>query len=119
MASHHRHAAVALGLCILAGCASTGPDTRRSTSSGDGSNSDAAWAQLDTNHDGYLSVDELDRQHAVGLLRDMRWADANGDGQVSRAEWNAWWPVMTKTAPSENMAGMVESAGPTNGIRSF
>jgi hypothetical protein len=103
-----------LGIC---GCATTSHDSRRSTSSGDGSNSDAAWALFDANGDGDLSFDELDLQHAVGLLRDMRVADTNNDGKVSRAEWNAWWPLMTKTETSPSMISLNASAAPGNGMR--
>jgi len=101
----------------LGACATTSYESRRSTSSGDGSNSDAAWAALDTNNDGYLSIDELEQQHAVGLLQDLYVADSDRDGKVSRSEWNAWWPLMTKTQPSENMAQLNASSAPSNGIR--
>ena len=66
-------------------------------------NSDAAWAQLDLDHNGFLSVNELEGQHASGLLQDMHDADTNGDGRISRNEWNAWWPRMTHTPPSPTM----------------
>lgn len=105
-------------LVSAAGCSTLHNDTRRSTSSGDGSNSDAAWAALDTNQDGQLSIDELETQHAVGLLRDLDHADANSDGQVSRTEWNAWWPTMTKTEASSTLSELTHSSSPTNGIRS-
>ena len=103
-------------LCA-AGCA-TGTYVRgKSTISGDGSNSDAAWATFDLDNDGYLTVSELEHQHAVGLLRDLPVADSNRDGKVSRAEWNAWWPLMTKSEISPSMASMNESSVP-NGWRS-
>jgi Ca2+-binding EF-hand superfamily protein len=101
----------------LGACATTSYESRRSTSSGDGSNSDAAWTALDTDKDGYLSIDELEQQHAVGLLQDLYVADSDHDGKVSRTEWNAWWPLMTKTQPSENMAQLNASSAPSNGIR--
>jgi hypothetical protein len=58
-------------------------------------NSDAAWASLDLDASGSLSLDELERQRAMGLLQDFPNADADGDGNVSRQEWDAWWPRMT------------------------
>lgn len=76
----------------------------------DDARSDAAWATLDTNHDGVLSVDEIEAQHMVGLQEDLAVADANGDGNVSRAEWNAWWPRMTKSEPPPSLAGYVASS---------
>ncbi len=65
--------------------------------------SDAAWARLDLDHDGFLSAHELEAQRAMGLLQDMWNADGDGDGSVSRDEWNAWWPRMTRTPPSPTM----------------
>jgi hypothetical protein len=101
----------------VAGCA-TGTYVRgKSTITGDGSNSDAAWVSFDSNRDGYLSTGELEQQHAVGLLRDLPVADANGDGKVSRDEWNAWWPLMTRSDVSSSMVLMNESAAP-NGFQS-
>jgi hypothetical protein len=109
-----------LGAAVVlsaAGCA-TGTYVRgKSTITGDGSNSDAAWASFDSDSDGYLSINELERQHAVGLLRDFSVADNNGDGKVSRTEWNAWWPLMTKSEISSSMAAMNDSSAP-NGWRS-
>jgi len=105
--------------CVLGGCATTAYESRRSTSSGDGSNSEAAWLALDTDKDDYLSIPELQQQHAVGLLQDLSVADSDHDGKISRPEWNAWWPQMTKTEPSENMVQLNESSAPTNGIRAY
>jgi hypothetical protein len=107
---------LALLTLVLGGCATTSYESRRSTSSGDGSNSDAAWMALDSDKDGYLSIDELEQQHAVGLLQDLYVADSDHDGKVSRTEWNAWWPMMTKTQPSENMAQLNATSAPANGI---
>ena len=76
----------------------------------DDARSDAAWAVLDANQDGVLSLDEIEAQHMVGLQQDMRVADANGDGNVSRSEWNAWWPRMTKSDPPPSLAGYVASS---------
>jgi hypothetical protein len=55
----------------------------------------AAWATIDLNNDGSLSLDELEQQRAMGLLQDLPNADTNHDGQVTRQEWDAWWPRMT------------------------
>ena len=76
----------------------------------DDARSDAAWAALDTNKDGVLSMDEIEAQHMVGLQQDLAVADANGDGNISRAEWNAWWPRMTKSDPPPSLAGYVASS---------
>jgi hypothetical protein len=104
-------------LACVAGCATATYVRGHSTIAGDGSNSDAAWAAYDTDGDGYLSIQELERQHAVGLLRDRPIADTNADGKVSREEWNAWWPLMTKPDISSSMAAMNENSAP-NGWRS-
>jgi hypothetical protein len=106
-------AGLVLGLC---GCA-TSMAPRQTSASSDGSNSDASWAQFDSDNDGYLSLDELEHQHAVGLLRDFSNADTNKDGKVSRAEWNAWWPLMTRSEPSRSLEAMNASSAPTNGLR--
>jgi len=76
----------------------------------DDARSDAAWAALDTNKDGGLSMDEIEAQHMVGLQQDLAVADANRDGNISRAEWNAWWPRMTKSDPPPSLAGYVASS---------
>ncbi|MEO6690464.1 MAG: EF-hand domain-containing protein [Dokdonella sp.] len=79
--------------------------------------SDASWAQFDSNQDGFLSRDELESQHAVALLRDMRSADRDHDGRVSRQEWDAWWPLLTKSPPAESLSELNGSSAPTNGVR--
>lgn len=76
----------------------------------DEARSDAAWALLDANHDGVLSMNEIEAQHMVGLQQDFAAADANSDSSVSRAEWNAWWPRMTKSDPPPILAGYVASS---------
>lgn len=92
----------------------TGACTHQAVRSGpavaDDTRSEAAWAALDSNHDGMLSRGEIEAQHLVGLQEDMPIADANGDGVVSRAEWNAWWPRMTKSEPPPSLAGYVATS---------
>jgi hypothetical protein len=92
---------IALAACAawLAGCATTHVGNVRSSGEGD---SAAAWALLDSDNDGTLSVDELERQQAMGLLQDLPNADANGDRRISREEWDAWWPRMTDHVVREN-----------------
>lgn len=102
-------------LCI-SGCA-TAASTHAVASAAATSN-DAAFKLLDTNGDGYLSRNELEQQHAVGLLRDMRRADANGDGKVSLAEWRVWWPTTDRSAPAGSLAALNRSSAPLNGISS-
>jgi len=91
-----RTLATAALLTSIAGCATMHDTTTHGVrSSGNGANSDAAWATLDLNNDSELTWDELEAQRAMGLLQDFPNADANGDRRVSREEWNAWWPRMT------------------------
>ena len=90
-----RNLVAAALLASIAGCATMHDKAYGVRSSGDGANSDAAWATLDLDHDGVLSWDELQSQRAMGLLQDFPNADASGDQRVSREEWNAWWPRMT------------------------
>jgi len=87
---------IAAALLSAAGCATTRNDYGVRTISDDMSiNSDAAWAAIDLNGDGSLSLGELEDQRAMGLLQDFGAADTNGDQNVSREEWNVWWPRMT------------------------
>jgi hypothetical protein len=84
---------VAIGAAALALMSCTTHVTNvRSSGEGDSS---AAWALLDSDNDGSLSVDELDQQQAMGLLQDFPNADADHDRRISRAEWDLWWPRMT------------------------
>ncbi|MET0231206.1 MAG: EF-hand domain-containing protein [Rhodanobacteraceae bacterium] len=57
--------------------------------------SSAAWAALDLNNDGVLSIDEIEQARAIAMLQDFANADADHDGNVAKAEWEAWWPRMT------------------------
>jgi hypothetical protein len=57
--------------------------------------SSAAWATLDINNDGVLTIDEIDQARAIGLLQDLPNADADRDGRVAKSEWDTWWPRMT------------------------
>jgi len=102
--------AAAIAFASLAMGACTHQAVKTEPVAADDARSDAAWTALDTNHDGVLSMGEIEAQHMVGLQQDMRVADANGDGNVSRAEWNAWWPRMTKSDPPSSLAGYVASS---------
>lgn len=106
--------ALAFGL-LGSGCATTHAIVPQLSSSE--ASSDASWAQFDTNQDGFLSRNELEAQHAVALLRDMHMADRNRDAQVSRQEWDAWWTVLTKSAPPASLSELNRSSAPTNGVR--
>lgn len=77
---------------VLAGCATSHVRSVRSSGEGDSS---AAWALLDADNDGSLTVDELDQQQAIGLLQDFPNVDTDHDRRISRAEWDTWWPRMT------------------------
>jgi len=57
--------------------------------------SSAAWATFDLNNDGVLTLDEIEQARAIGLMQDLANADADHDGNVAKAEWDAWWPRMT------------------------
>lgn len=85
--------AIATVVALLMSCATT--RERNVRSSGEGVDSSAAWASLDLDSDGSLSLDELDRQAAMGLLQDFPNADIDHDQRVSKSEWDAWWPRMT------------------------
>jgi hypothetical protein len=86
----------------LAGCASWhAPVTEVMPPQASGS--DAAFAQIDLDGNGILQRGELEAQRAVALLQDLPAADANGNGDVSREEWDRWWPRMTRTAPAATM----------------
>ncbi|MBN8728684.1 MAG: hypothetical protein J0H15_13415 [Xanthomonadales bacterium] len=67
---------------------------------------DASFAWLDVDGNGRLSTDDLEVRHAVALMQDFDNADTNGDGQVSRAEWDAWWPSLDIAAPAPSMASL-------------
>lgn len=104
MSTVRRFALIGLA-AALGGCAALHQhDVTQVTSSSSDLGTEAAWNALDSNHDGVLSMDELVAQHATGLIQDMPNADRNDDGHVSRAEWNNWWPRMTRITPSPTMA---------------
>jgi hypothetical protein len=84
--------AIATAATLLMSCATTHVDNVRSSGEGD---STAAWALLDADNDGSLTVDELDQQQSMGLLQDFPNVDGDHDDRISRAEWDAWWPRMT------------------------
>jgi hypothetical protein len=102
-------AVVALTLALCA-CTTQPPRLQSEVASGNDARSDAAWARFDTNRDGYLSLDELEQQHAVALQEDLPNADTSRDGRVSRAEWNAWWPSMTKVDEPPSLAALNASS---------
>jgi hypothetical protein len=85
--------AIAAAAVVLTSCATITPPPVRV--SGESFDSSAAWATIDLNNDGSLSLDELEQQRAMGLLEDFPNADTDHDGHVSKAEWDAWWPRMT------------------------
>lgn len=94
----------ALGACVLV------PAQAPENSGEPHASSDAAWQRLDTDGDGALSLRELELQHAVALQEDMPAADSNGDGRVSREEFDAWWPRMTRTPAPPSMARLNQSS---------
>lgn len=65
---------------------------------------DAAFVWLDVDGNGRLSTDDLEIRHAVALMQDFDHADGNGDGQVSRAEWDHWWPRLDLSPAAPSMA---------------
>lgn len=102
-----RLAGAATFAAVLSACATSVPRV------GDGAShapSDAAWAALDTDGDGALSPDELEQQHLVALQEDRPNADADGDGRVSHAEFDAWWPWMTRVPEPASMARLNASS---------
>jgi hypothetical protein len=76
-----------------AGCASR-PVMLHRASDAPIADSSAAWASIDPDHDGTVSFDEAKEQGTIALAQDFGNADGNGDGRVSREEWDAWWPRM-------------------------
>src|SRR5215467_2802833 len=93
---------LAIAAALLIGCAST-PEKVTSTP-GEPIDSSAAWASLDPDSNGVLSLDELEQQRAMGLLEDFHGADTDHDGQISKAEWDVWWPRMTDHSVQESAA---------------
>ena len=85
--------AISIAATLLAACATVHEGGVRS--SGEGMESAAAWAALDIDNDGVLSLDELEQERAMGLLQDFPNADTDQDHRVSKREWDAWWPRMT------------------------
>jgi hypothetical protein len=85
--------AIAAAAVVLTSCATIpSPPVR---TSGESFDSNAAWATMDQDNDGSLSLDELEQQRAMGLLQDFPNADTDRDARVSKTEWDAWWPRMT------------------------
>ncbi len=100
----------------LGACASTLP-APEVTGADVTADSSAAWALLDLDHDGILSMDELETQHAVALLQDLGQADSDNDDAISHTEFDAWWPRMTRTPASATMAALNASAAVTGAER--
>jgi len=90
----HPKLLIAVAASALAACA-TLTDNVLTRSPSEPIDSSAAWSLLDHDADGALSRDEMEQQRAMGLLQDFPNADSDGDGLVSKAEWDAWWPRMT------------------------
>ncbi|MGN6519455.1 MAG: hypothetical protein ACTHK2_08540 [Dokdonella sp.] len=95
---------------VIAGLAACATPHARIGDGGSHAPSDAAWALLDTDGDGALSLAELEEQHAVALQEDLPNADADRDGRVSHAEFDAWWPWMTRVPEPESMGRLNASS---------
>lgn len=93
--------AISLAVC---GCATRNQRVDATPAPTEDPRSDAAWNQFDTDHDGSLSMTELESQHMVALQQDLWNADSNGDSRISRSEWNVWWPQMTHTEEPPSLA---------------
>lgn len=104
--------AVAVLAAAVCGCATQRAAITEQPAPANAATLDPAWAALDPDHTGYLTVDELRRQHAVALLQDLPNADPDHDDRVSWSEWNAWWPRMIISPPAPSMARLNERAGP-------
>ena len=98
---------LAASVALLSSCATTSEyrmvDARTPT---DTIESNAAWALLDPDNDGSLTLAEIQDERAVGILQDLPNADSDHDGRVSKAEWDMWWPRMTDHYARENGAPM-------------
>ena len=100
---------MAMVAAAVALCACAAPTLRV----GDGAShapADAAWVALDTDGDGVLSPGEVEGQHLVALQEDWSNADLDGDGRVSHAEFDAWWPWMTRVPEPGSMARLNASS---------
>jgi hypothetical protein len=84
---------IATAAMLLMSCATSRVNNVRSSGEGD---STAAWALLDADNDGVLTVAEIDQQQAMGLLQDFANVDSDHDHRISKAEWDVWWPRMTE-----------------------
>jgi hypothetical protein len=100
---------LAASVALLSSCATTPSEyhmVATRSMPADIVDSNAAWALLDPDNDGSLTLAEIGDQRAIGLLQDLPNADSNQDGLVSKAEWDAWWPRMTDHYARENSAPM-------------
>lgn len=92
---------------ILSGCASAPHSTPQEPVAVLDIPSDAAWASLDPDANGFLTVSGLQARRAMALLQDFDAVDRNGDGRISRSEWDAWWPLLSHTPPSPTMRHLI------------
>ena len=108
MISPYRTVVLAVS-CALGACATNAAGVADDAGIAHGS-SDGAWQRLDTDSDGTLALEELEKQHAVALQEDLWAADSNEDGRVSRLEFDAWWPRMTRVPTPGSMERLNESS---------
>lgn len=98
------NAFLAVLVSTLGGCAWHAADVAPDTAARNPTVSQAAWDTLDLDGSGHLDRDELRSRRAVGLLQDFSHADRDGDGRISRGEWELWWPHMRRTPTAPDLA---------------
>src|SRR5262245_23182860 len=95
------------------------PNFERMDTDKDGKISSSEWkgsaemfARLDSNHDGYITRDELKQNRPKngnatgrGGARNLRAMDTNGDGKISRDEWKGRSEVVDRL--DENHDGFI------------
>eukprot|EP01047_Picozoa_sp_COSAG01_P081437 COSAG01_NODE_16235_length_1250_cov_82.152982_3_plen_155_part_01 len=71
----------------------------------------AMFAQIDVDHDGFLTrgeIREMAEQQGLGYYGDiLRAMDADGDGQVSFDEFEQWWTAGLGDGDAVSAAGML------------